>query len=225
MKSLLRRLALLCGLAATPAFAVTLGTSDPANDFLPTYTGAHNGDLDVLFAYGIYDAGAQEFTFGATLAGSIGTTAQGAFVWGVDRGNGTQRFVSGTPSVGAGISFDAVVLVNANGTGLVNLFSGPAVNLATSAITIQNNTLSVVVPLAMLPSTGLAATGYKWNFWPRNQAISGNAAISDFAPNGSMVGLLSVSPVPEPQVALTMAAGLGLIGAVAARRRREARKA
>ena len=222
MKTLLQSLVLVCGLAASPAFAVSLGTSDPANDFLPSYTGAHNGDLDALFAYGIYDAGAQEFTFGATVGAAIGTTPTGAFVWGVDRGAGTQRFVTGSPSIGAGITFDAVVLVNANGTGLVNLFSGPAVSLAASAITIQNNTISVVVPLAMLPTTGAAATAYKWNFWPRNQAITGNAGISDFAPNASSIGTLSVSPVPEPQIALTMAAGLGLIGAVAVRRRREA---
>jgi hypothetical protein len=225
MKTLLQSLALAGGLAASPAFALTLGTSDPVNDFLPSYTGAHNADLDVLSAYGIYDASAQEFTFGATLAGTIGTTTQGAYVWGINRGAGTQRFVTGTPSIGAGISFDAVILVNANGTGLVNLFSGPAVNLAASAITIQNSTVSVVVPVSMLPSTGLAATAYQWNFWPRNQAITGNAAISDFAPNASTVGLLSVSPVPEPQVALTMAAGLGLIGAVAGRKRPKGRKA
>ena len=73
---------------------------DPAGDFLPTYTGPKDPGLDVISANVTLVGG--QFVLTATMAGPIApllTSLPGAlFVWGVDRGAGTQRFVAGTPS-------------------------------------------------------------------------------------------------------------------------------
>jgi hypothetical protein len=206
----------LIALAAGPALA--LGAADPQGDFLSTYVGPKGGDLDVLFAYGTFDAASQTFEFGATMSAPIGTTAGSTYVWGIDRGAGTERFVSGSPSVGAGVFFDSVLVLTNSGGGTVNLLNGTTFTLASGAVTISGNTIVAHVPAVDLPSQGQGAFGtYGWNLWPRNGA--GNAAISDFAPDASTPKVISV--VPEPSsVALLLGGGALLLGV--ARRRRVA---
>ncbi|WP_293675818.1 hypothetical protein, partial [uncultured Phenylobacterium sp.] len=70
MSKPLLSVALACALsiAATPALAVT----DPADDFLATYTGPQAADLDILSASATYDGA--NFHLSATLAGTPGTT-------------------------------------------------------------------------------------------------------------------------------------------------------
>jgi PEP-CTERM motif len=216
MNSRLRTLvaAPLLGLAANSVFA--LGAPDPQNDFLPTYTGVHAGDLDVLFAYGLYNAGTQSFTFGATMSAPIGTTAGALYVWGFDRGAGTERFVTGTPSVGAGVFFDSVLVLTNTGSATVNLLNGTTFTLAAGAVDISGNSITATVPAADLPSRGRSLDQYGWNLWPRLGA--GNAAISDFAPDASTPIVATV--VPEPATAaLLLAGGLALL---TARRRKTA---
>jgi hypothetical protein len=77
---------------------------DPFGDFLPTYTaGPANGDLDVIAAAGFFDGVQQTLSFSAILADKVGTTPGALYVWGIDRGAGTQRFLAGSPSIGAGV--------------------------------------------------------------------------------------------------------------------------
>jgi hypothetical protein len=220
MSRFLRRLLavpLFC-LAASSSHALVLGVSDAANDFLPSFTGTKNGDLDVLFAYALYDGSKQEFTFGATFAGVIGTTASTSYVWGIDRGTGTERFLSGSPALGTGVFFDAVLVVSNLGVATVNRFNGSGA-LQGGGVTISNNSISVVVPVANLPSTGKAFADYGWNLWPRSTAIAGNAGISDFAPNAATLVVQNVAAVPEPENYALLLAGLGLIGAIVQRRK------
>ncbi len=85
------------GLALAAAPAVATPITDPAGDFLSSFAGPHNGDLDVLSAEALFDG--VNFTFRSTENGPIGTTAEGLFVWGIDRGLHNQFFVSFRPGV------------------------------------------------------------------------------------------------------------------------------
>src|SRR3954470_14745205 len=86
------------GLAAlrlcSPAEAAYI---DPTGDFLSSYTGPHNGDLDVVNFDAQFDG--TTFTFSSTSNAAIGTTPGGIFVWGVDRGAHTAGFGAFRPGV------------------------------------------------------------------------------------------------------------------------------
>ncbi len=192
------------------AFAAPI--NDPIGDFLPTYTGPKGGDLDVVKAE-VTLVGNNSFNFFAQLNGNIGTTPGAIYVFGLDRGAGTEGFVGGTPSVGAGVFFDSVVVINPNGTGTVNLLGlgGGATNFTVAAL--SGNTFSFNLLASMFPSQGRALADYGWNLWPRDGA-GNNAQISDFAPDASTP---RVSAVPVPPTALLL--GLGLIALGVTRRR------
>ena len=184
--------------------------TDPVGDFLPAYAGAKGADLDVVRAE-VTLIGKDSFNFFGQLNGNIGTTPGGFYVFGVDRGAGTERFVGGTPSVGAGVFFDSVVIINPNGTGIVNLLGlgGGATPFTVAAL--SGNTFSFNLAASLFPSQGRALADYGWNLWPRDG--NGNAHISDFAPDASTP---RVSAVPVPPTALLL--GLGLLGLTVARR-------
>jgi hypothetical protein len=202
-------------LATTGNSVAFAATSDPLGDFLPTYTGTQGGDLDVVSID--VRRSMTDFTLNATLAANIGTTAGALYVWGIDRGQGTARFVGATPSVGAGVLFDSVVVLRPDGTGnFVDLINGAnSFALAPGAVTSSGNMISGLVSIAALPSTGFAAADYTFNLWPRLTGIAGTPGISDFAPDASNIG----SVVPEPASWALMIAGFGLTGAALRRRR------
>lgn len=201
------------GDAARGAFIV-----DPAGDFLATYTGPRNGDLDVLAAGVTFDG--TRFTLTGTLNGAIGTTAGALYVWGVDRGAGTARFGALAP----GVTFDSVVSLTATrdaagnlvGSGTVNrLFEGGSTALGAGDVVISGNTITASVLASLLPGQGLAAANYTFNLWPRFG--TGNAAISDFAPDNAN---FAAGSVPEPSsLILCSLAAIGGLGWRAARSR------
>lgn len=81
--------------------------------------------------------------------------------------------------------------------------------------TISGDSLSLVVPLALLPSTGFKPNQYAFNIWPRNGGDpANNFQISDFAPDNA-----NLAAVPEPATWAVMILGLGLAGGVLRRRR------
>lgn len=162
--------------------------SDPTNDFLPSFTGPHNGDLDAVSAQVFFDGA--NFTFTSTLNGIVGTTPTGLYVWGIDRGAGTVGF----PAIASGVTFDAIFAINPAGTSTVrDLISGTATNI--SAITVSGATVTGVVPASALPSRGLAPTSFLVNLWPRSGA-GGNNVIADFAPDNSDAGVTVLTPEP-----------------------------
>lgn len=178
---------------------------DPQGDFLPSYTGPKDPGLDVISANVTLDGG--QFVLSATMAGpitSLVSSIPGAlYVWGVDRGAGTQRFVTGTPSVGAGVTFDSVLVLRLNGASTFNdLLTGTSTPLPAANLQISGATITAELPVSFAPSTGLAAQSYGFNLWPRSGA-GGNNVISDFAPDASV---FTTTPVPEP-------ASLALLGA------------
>lgn len=197
-----------------PAGAVTI--SDPAGDFLPTYTGAVGGDLDVV-SIDVRRTFAN-IILGATMAGPLGTTPGAIFVWGIDRGQGTARFVAGTPSVGAGVLFDSVVVLRPDGTGnfidLLNAANNFA--LPTGAVVVDGADLTATVAVNRVPSTGFAVANFGYNLWPRLGSVPGNAGISDFAPDASVI---TASFVPEPATWTLLLAGFAGAGVMARRRR------
>ena len=183
------------------------GISDPANDFIPSFTGVHAADLDVLSAFVTYDPGANLFSFSGTMAGAIGTTASSLYVWGLDRGQGTAR----VGPVATGVLFDSVLAIKPDGTGTVSLLTGTPTTTALPAgsVSFSGNTITASVSGGLLPANGLPPSAFTWNLWPRDTTQAGVAAISDFAPNNSNV---AVALVPEPSTWALMALGLGLLG-------------
>ncbi len=204
-------------LAATAGHAVSLGIADPQGDFIGTYAGPQAGDVDVLFAYSIFDQSSSTFTFGATMSAPIGTTNLAQYIWGIDRGTGTARLNTGLTPVGSGVKFDAVIALNNLGGGTINLLPG-ATALAPGAVSIAGNNITVTVAASALPTKGFSFDQYQWNLWPR-VGSGNNNQISDFAPNNSTLGVLAITPVPEPDALAMMLAGLGVVGVVARRRK------
>jgi hypothetical protein len=198
--------ALALGLSgAAQATTVT----DPTGDFIASYTGPHEADLDVTSFSVTYNATAQAFTVSSTMAGAIDASLPGFYAIGVNTGTGTGPFAGiGAPNV----LFNKVISVQKTGAATI---SGVAVP---GGAQISGDTLSLIVPLSMLPTTGFAPLNYGWNIWPRSGTVGGNAVISDFAPNNA-----TIAAVPEPASWAMMLGGFGLVGAAVRRRRTQIR--
>lgn len=190
-------LALMC----VPAHATDI--PDATNDFLPTYLGPHDADLDVTSFGVLYDPIAAVFRPDATFAGVIDATKAGFYVIGANTGTGPNNFAA----IGAGgVRFNQAIVIQKDGTAAIS-----GVALAGNPVTIAGNSLTVLVPLSRLPTTGFQADNYGFNIWPRTAVagITGNAAISDFAPNNA-----TIAPAPEPATWAMMMLGFGLMGGV-----------
>ena len=209
-KTLVLGAALAFAFSAANARATT--TTDAMNDFLPTFTGPHGADLDVLSTTA--NLVGANLVLNATLAGAVGTTPGGLYVWGVDRGMGASTANFGSLGL-SNIIFDSVVIVNQDGTGQVVLLgaSPVATPLAAGAIAIAGNQFTATVPLSMLPSNGFTSANYTQNLWPRYGGIDMDSQISDFAPDQHMAGVST----PEPAMFGLLGLSLGLV-ALARRR-------
>lgn len=202
--------ALLLSVSSVPAHAGAI--TDPANDFLATFTGTKSPDLDVLALSASYDGAV--FHVVATVNGPVGTLPTALYVFGFDRGKGatTANFNSlGLP----GVIFDEVVTMTGAGVlGGRDLAANAALTagqLASITRQIAGNTFTLDIPLAVVPGQGFTPGQYGINLWPRDSSQTGTAQIADFAPNAS--NLL----VPEPATIAVFAAGL--LGLRLARRR------
>jgi len=186
---------------------------DPAGDFLASYIGSTNPDMDVLSSEVVLDVPNSTLRFTGTEAGAIGTTDGAYFVWGLDRGQGTEMF----GALGPGVLFDSVVALREDGTGFfLDLLTPTPVpqDLPANAITINGNTISATVPLSMIPSAGFAASDYTWNLWPEELLAAPNY-VSDFAPDARNA---SLTVIPEPNSVALIAVGLAALAGLWARK-------
>jgi hypothetical protein len=183
---------------------------DPAGDFLPSYTGPANGDLDVLEAEVLFDGAS--FLFTSTSAAPIGTTPTGIFVWGINRGAGFATF----PVIAPGVTFDAVAVIVPGGASFIaDLAAMTETPIPASDVTISGAFLSTRGPLSALPSLGAAPVDYTVNLWPRSELSFVDEVIADFAPDNSNA---AVTFVPESGASMGML-GLALVALMMVRLR------
>jgi hypothetical protein len=139
-------------------------------------------ELNAVKASAKLSADGQTFTFTGTNKGPI-NRAPAVYVWGLDR-NG--NLSSGPFTARPNVKFDAVVIVNFNGSltptaEVFDLATGTTTQLAAGSATIHGRTVTVKVAASLLPSTGLAPAQYRFNFWPEDGG-SGSSAVASFAP-------------------------------------------
>jgi hypothetical protein len=167
---------------------------DASNDFLSTYTGTKDDDLDVLQADVVVDPQAQTITVSATMKGNIDTSSSSKlYAFGVNRGQGAvgrdlvfQGPVGGEPKIGSGVLFDAVAVLTANGQVLFfDAFNPVFVPVPNVAVTISGNRITATLPLALFPSKGFEPKAYTYSMWPRSEVSFANTNVPDFAPDNS----------------------------------------
>lgn len=177
-------LALALFTLAGPAWADLI--TDPVGDFLGTYTGPHDPGLDVLEHQVTLEG--DRLIFYGRMAGAIAPTQAvgGLYLIGMDRGRGTPRFQGGTPPIGPNVTWDLIVRINPNGTGLVNnQIAGVITQLPPADIVIDGDEFTAVVPLSLLlPAATRPPCEWTYNLWPRNGVVIGqNQHVSDLAPD------------------------------------------
>jgi hypothetical protein len=206
-------------LMATTASATVV--SDASGDFLGTYLGTQDPNLDILSASAVFDG--SDLVLGATVNGAIGTPGN-LYVFGINRGTGLPRLAFGTPSVGGGILFDAVAVLFPDGTGRIAILPpvlGPPTTITDlpGAVKVSGDSISGRFALSLLPSTGFALSDYTFAMWTRqraNPAVDGtNIEIADFAPDAS-----SFKAVPEPSTWAMMILGFGAVGTAMRRKQK-----
>ncbi len=193
-----RRVALL-SLALLSAFSTgsvhAAPFIDAQGDFLPSYAGPKDADLDVRFADVVIDPKAGTVTLFGILAGPIDKASGKFYVFGIDRGRGEagrdlifEGALGGEPKIGHNVLWDAAIGLLANGQAVFfDALHPGVVPLPNVTVRVAGNEISATVPLSLLPSQGFSLKDYTFNFWPRSQVSLANTTVADFAPDNSDV--------------------------------------
>jgi hypothetical protein len=205
------RRVLLAGAAvlALAAAAPALAASDPTGDYLPTFVGDHDLDLDVTSFSVVFDDPADVFHLHATFAGDIDPAKAGLYVVGVNTGG------AASPGPFASISnpnviFNRVIVIQK--TGAATLINGGPLTA-----NVFDNAFTLDVPLALFGATTFQPLEFGWNLWPRN-GLGNNNQISDFAPDNATM----TASIPEPAAWALMIGGFAVAGGTLRRRNRRA---
>ena len=151
--------------------------------FYEFYTGEKAKSVNATRASAILSMRSNTFTFTGTVQGKINDSGD-IYVWGIDRNGqlGPGPF-QGRPN----IKFDAVVVVTLNDSlaptaQVIDLKSGIMWKLSEGSTSIRNKMVKVIVPASLLPSTGLAPSQYRFNFWPDYDTPT---AVASFLPEST----------------------------------------
>lgn len=155
--------------------------------FYQNYTGPKLQELNAVKASGELSSNG-EFTFTGTNRGRI-TMSPAVYVWGIDR-NG--NLPPGTFKNRPNIKFDAVVVVTLDSSltpsaKVIDIANGTTTNLPAGSSSVQGKTVSVTVPEGLLPSTGLAPSQYRFNYWPEDGGPPTSSSVASFAPESTTV--------------------------------------
>jgi hypothetical protein len=155
--------------------------------FYQFYTGPRLAELNAVRASGILTKQGS-FVFTGTNKGRI-NQAPAVYVWGIDRsGNLPSGPFTGRPN----IKFDALVVVSIDASLqpkalVLDLATGAMSNLPAGSASIHGKTISVTVPASLLPSTGLALSQYRYNYWPEDGGPPVSSSVASFAPEFNTV--------------------------------------
>jgi hypothetical protein len=168
-----------------------------APEFNSAYTGPKLADLDVVAADATISP-QQEIAFTGEVLGPINVAHTGIFSFLVNRGGASSPGpISGQP----GISFDAVVQVTTGpgGTsGTVSLLNSQeqpisTTDLPASSVQIAGETVKVIVPLNLLPSSAPPTTrpGIYTESYTFTTSLPGNSEsdVAGFAPEYTMIAI------------------------------------
>lgn len=153
-------------------------------DFIPSFVGAHNGNLDVVTTFATFDG--VMFHIGATVNNIILPGPNALYVFGFDRGVGTARF----GAIATGVLFDSVITLTTGAAGIIlggrDLVTNLPIDMSTATVRVSGATFQIDFAASLLPSQGFSPDHFGVNLWPRDPAAPpGNGQISDFAPNNS----------------------------------------
>jgi hypothetical protein len=215
------KLVSMTAIAVLAAFSIAgsaRAASDPAGDFLATFTGAHNANLDITSAEARFDG--INFNLKLTLDGPVGLPAGQLYVWGINRGAGTARLNEvSDPDLDPAVKWDSLAVLTADGTLRVVVLppaGPPAITAFAGGAVANGNTVTTVVPFSLLTSRGFAPTSYTFQLWSRlraNPAVDGpNTEIADFGPR-------IFASIPEPASWAMMISGFVFTGIFARRQR------
>ena len=158
------------------------GTVVKSPRFYEDYAGPRLAQFDAVRASGTLLRNGS-FRFVGANQGVINPNVTATYVFGVDR-NGhlpTGPF-PGRPDV----RFDATVAIKvvpgqAPGVVVTDLANRTTTTVPDASLRIRGKSLSVVVPGSLLPSTGLAPSQFRFNFWPEDGQV-GSTHIASFTP-------------------------------------------
>jgi hypothetical protein len=160
--------------------------------FYEVYMGPKLAQLNAVAAAGeLLPSG--DFEFLGVNQGPINPAVTATYVFGIDRSG---KLPPGPFPNRPNIRFDALIVVKlvpgkALTASVLDLVSGKNSVMPSNSVRIFGNSVQVIVPGAMLPSTGLEPAHYRFNYWPED-GMPGPQNIASFAPelNDVPVGVI-----------------------------------
>jgi hypothetical protein len=159
------------------------GTVVQTPQFYEDYTGPQLAQLDVVKATGrlLRDG---NFLFIGVNKGAIDPNVTATYVIGVDR-NG--NLPTGPFPDRPNIRFDATVAIKivpgqASTVTVTDLATKRTTTVQDTALRISGRRIEVVIPGSLLPSTGLAPSQFRYDYWPED-GLAGSTNIASFAPD------------------------------------------
>ena len=158
------------------------GTVVKTPRFYEDYVGPRLAQLDVVKATGTLLRNGS-FRFLGVNQGVIDPNVRATYVFGVDR-NG--HLPTGPFPDRPDIRFDATVVIKivpgqSPTVTVTDLANKTSTTVQDSALQISGRKIEVVIPGSLLPSTGLAPSHFRYDFWPED-GLAGSTNIASFAP-------------------------------------------